>query len=444
MRLAWFSPWPPERSGIAGRSAEVVPLLRARGYTIDVYVSEKNRGAFAPPGASASPAHDFLPRQVTRAYDLVVYQLGNSWLHEFIWPYVFRFPGLSVLHDARLHHARGHSSLSRRDHRAYREEFAWSEPEVAPDAAELAIYGYDGPWYYQWPMTRAIVEASRVTAVHSKREAERLGAAHADREIDYIALGEGVASLPSAADRAAARATLGLAPESVAFGVFGGLTADKRLIPILRAFAATAARVPTARLVLAGTPHGSVDVTALAASLGVAEKVIVAGPLEDHGFDAAIGAVDVSLHLRFPTAREMSGPWLRALSAGRATVITDLEHLAGVPAVDPRSWRPLPGAASRPPIAVAIDILDEDHSLRRAMIRLATDAPLRTALGDAGREYWEASHTVERMVDDYERVLVRAAAMPPPDARLPATLRPDPFASLDQLLAATGATCGLR
>ena len=79
------------------------------------------------------------------------------------------------------------------------------------------------------------------------------------------------------------------------------------------------------------------------------------------------------------------------------------------------------------------------------MIRLATDAPLRTALGDAGREYWEASHTVERMVDDYERVLVRAAATPPPpDARLPATLRPDPFASLDQLLAATGATCGLR
>jgi len=125
-------------------------------------------------------------------------------------------------------------------------------------------------------------------------------------------------------------------------------------------------------------------------------------------------------------------------------VITDLEHLAGVPAIDPRSWRPLPGAASRAPVAVAIDILDEDHSLRRAMIRLATDAPLRTALGNAGREYWEASHTVERMVDDYERVLVRAAAMPPPDATLPATLRPDPFASLDQLLAETGAVCALR
>lgn len=421
-----------------------MPLLRTRGHTIDVYVSEKNAAAVAVPGAPASRAHEFLPRHVTRPYDVVVYQLGNSWLHEFIWPYVFRFPGLAVLHDARLHHARGHSSLSRRDHRAYREEFAWSERDVAPDAAELAIYGFDGPFYYHWPMTRAVVEASLVTAAHTKSEAVRLGAAHPGRAIEYIALGEGVASPPSAADRAAARARLGLAPEAVVFGAFGGLTADKRLIPILRAFAATTARVPTARLLLAGTPHSSVDVTGLAASLGVAEKVLVSGPLDDHAFDAAIGAVDVSLHLRFPTALEMSGPWLRALSAGRATVITDLEHLTGVPALDPRSWRPLPGSESRRPIAVAIDILDEDHSLRRAMLRLATDPSLRTALGEAGREYWEATHTVERMVADYERVLARAAAAPPPDAALPASLRPDPFASLDQLLTETGATCALR
>ena len=443
MRLAWFSPWPPDRSGIAGRSAEIVPLLGARGHAIDVYVSEKNRAASAPAGASASQAHDFLPRHLTRPYDLVVYQLGNSWLHDFIWPYVFRFPGLAMLHDARLHHARGHSSLSRRDHRAYREEFAWSQPDVAADAAELAIRGFDGPYYYDWPMTRAVVDASRLTAVHTKSEAVRLAAAHPGRTIDYLTLGEGVGTM-AAAGRTAAREQLGLAPEVVAFGVFGGLTADKRLLPILRAFAATAARLPTARLVLAGTPHGSVDVSGLAASLGVANRVSLTGPLDDAAFDAAICAIDVSLHLRWPTAREMSGPWLRALSAGRATVITDLEHLAHVPALDPRSWRPLAAASSEPPVAVAIDILDEEHSLRRAMWRLATDAPLRDALGAAGRRYWQATHTVERMIADYEGVLARAAASPSPDVTLPAALRPDPFASLNRLMSETGAACELR
>jgi hypothetical protein len=43
-------------------------------------------------------------------YDLCVYQTGNSRTHEFIWPYLFRWPGLVVLHDARLHHARARRS----------------------------------------------------------------------------------------------------------------------------------------------------------------------------------------------------------------------------------------------------------------------------------------------------------------------------------------------
>jgi hypothetical protein len=55
--------------------------------------------------------------------------------------------------------------------------------------------------------------------------------------------------------------------------------------------------------------------------------------LTDH-----LAACDVTLNLRWPTARETSGPWLRALAAGRATVITDLVHLDDVPSLDPRTW----------------------------------------------------------------------------------------------------------
>ena len=42
MRLAWFSPWPPQRSGIAGRSAELVAALAARGHAIDVFVDDQD------------------------------------------------------------------------------------------------------------------------------------------------------------------------------------------------------------------------------------------------------------------------------------------------------------------------------------------------------------------------------------------------------------------
>ena len=36
----------------------------------------------------------------------IVYQLGNSASHDFMWAYLFRYPGLLVLHDAQVHQAR--------------------------------------------------------------------------------------------------------------------------------------------------------------------------------------------------------------------------------------------------------------------------------------------------------------------------------------------------
>src|SRR6185503_4773773 len=119
VRLAWWSPWPPQRSGIAGRSAELVPLLAARGHSIDVFVDgtrvRSPLTADEPPSAGAVRvvnAHDFVWRQAKDPYDLAVYQVGNSHLHKFIWPYLYRYPGLAVLHDGRVHHARAEALLS--------------------------------------------------------------------------------------------------------------------------------------------------------------------------------------------------------------------------------------------------------------------------------------------------------------------------------------------
>jgi glycosyltransferase involved in cell wall biosynthesis len=444
MRLAWFSPWPPDRSGVAGRSAEVVPLLAERGHGIDVFVDERRvpveRGhASAPPEPGAvrvQSAHEFIWRERRGSYDLTVYQLGNSELHDFTWPYLFRWPGLVVLHDARLHHARGKSLLARKRHAEYRVEFTWNQPGVSADAAELAIRGFAGVYYYQWPMVRSVVDSARLVACHAPAAAAELAGAYPDRSFDHIALGEGRA-MPAPEierDRRRIRTLYGLPESAIVFGVFGGLTAERRMSQILAAFAATRQNIPNVRLLLAGQPDPAVALDDQIQSLGIGDVTCRLDSVDDARFDAAIAAVDVSLNLRWPTALEMSGPWLRALAAGRPTVIVDLAHLAGVPALDPRTWRPhTPGPPSGDapdPVAVAIDILDEDHSLRKAMAQLATDTALRRTLGAAARRYWEAHHTVDRMVGDYERVMARAASLPRSAApvSLPAHLRPDPLA----------------
>jgi hypothetical protein len=65
-------------------------------------------------------------------------------------------------------------------------------------------------------------------------------------------------------------------------------------------------------------------------------------------------------------------------------------------------------------VAIAIDLLDEDESLRLAMRALAGEPKLRASLARAGHAYWSAHHTLDAMTDDYQRLIAKAAARPAP------------------------------
>ena len=424
MRLAWFSPFPPVRTGIAAVSAELVAALERHGHAIDRYPVEA--------------AHDFPWRHRQRRYDLVVYQFGNSSHHDYEWAYALTYPGLVVLHDTHLHHARAAFLLRERRAADYRADFIRNHPDVSADAAELGVAGFDSFLYYQWPMVRGLVDASRLVAVHG--EATRLSLIESlstsnsatpnsqltpntqlptpnsqsdlSERVVSIRLGHGQLVTPDQRHQARrrVRGKYAIADEAVVFVCAGGITPEKRIPQVLAAFRATLAYAPSARLLLAGGTAEHYDVRADITDHGLEEHVIVTGYVEsDDDLTEHLAASDVSLNLRWPTAGETSGPWLRALAAGVATVITDLVHLGDVPSLDPRTWtdRTSP-LALRASICVAIDILDEDHSLRLAMRRLATDADLRATLGRAGQEYWQREHSLERMVEDYERVMRRA------------------------------------
>lgn len=427
MRLAWFSPMPPVRSGIAACSAELVAAL-SREHQIDVYCDAAGQGQLRHPAVSS--AHEFIWRHRGQPYDLTVYQLGNSSHHDYLWPYLFRYPGLAVLHDAHLHHARAAALLRTKRADDYRVEFAANHPDASPDEAELAVAGFDNHLYYGWPMTRLIVRASRASAVHAPGIADTLREENPDAAVETIRLGHGtlVSASDAATARASVRAARGIPADAILFGVFGGLTPEKRIPQVLDALAHVRAHVPSAHLLLAGAPARHYDVAADVHARGLDPHVTITGYLDgEDELTAHLAACDVSLNLRWPTAREMSGPWLRALAAGRPTIVTDLAHLTDVPSLDPRTWVPRvavrgPRSAASDAVTIALDILDEDHSLRLAMRRLATDAELRARLGAEGQRYWEREHSVGTMLSDYRRVLPIAAARPVPRVDLPAHL----------------------
>src|SRR4051812_23990505 len=174
VRIAWFSPLPPIRSGIATYSAAIVPRLSGT-HAIDCF-SEEN-------------ARDFVWQARRDPYDLVVYQLGNAPCHDYMWGYLAAFPGLVVLHDARLHQARARSLLQQERFDDYRREFWYDHPEACRDVVEYAVAGLGGPIYYCWPMLRVVLRTARLVAVHNPRVAADVREEYGGTAIEAIHLG---------------------------------------------------------------------------------------------------------------------------------------------------------------------------------------------------------------------------------------------------------------
>ena len=84
MRLAFFSPLPPARSGIADYSAALIEALSPLAEL------ETFSGGDAP----------FDPAR----FDVALYQIGNNGHHGFVYEAALRHPGVVVMHEFNLHH----------------------------------------------------------------------------------------------------------------------------------------------------------------------------------------------------------------------------------------------------------------------------------------------------------------------------------------------------
>jgi glycosyltransferase involved in cell wall biosynthesis len=420
LRLAFVSPLPPAATGIADHAADVLELLAGR-HELDLFHGQETVDASRlPESAAILPASELVGRHRARPYDLVAYQMGNGRAHDFAYRLLSRVPGLLVLHDLVLHHARAALFLEsdavlawRRDpssaaaHAAARPSLdAWrSELEYAYPGrgqrlfdADLGTVGDLLP--YAYPLFRVPVEASRAVAVHNAFMAAAVRAEVPGREVVVVPQPARREPVPPERVRAL-RSRLGFREDEVVVGSFGLVTPEKRTWCLARALTRAAARDPRLRLLLAGPVPDPPRLQALLARAGAAARAVVTGRVPFEELAAHVEATDVVVHLRYPTARETSGALLRVLAQGRPTVISGLEHQGDIPA----------------DAVVRTDLEDEESATTRAIARLAGDPGARVRLGEAAAAYVRREHAPARVRGAWEEALERARRLPDPPPR---------------------------
>ena len=377
LRLAYFSPLPPARSGIADYSRELLTRLAQRA-RVDVFSADP--AAVDPALRQQVPLYplDHYPRRRWQ-YDVALYQMGNSAHHEAIYRLLRRYPGVVVLHDLVLHHFIADRTAGRGDYPGYVRELAYAGGAAGIHRA-WAIHAGEAPHPLATvPLNERVVDLSLGAIVHSRYAQRRLQVAQPARPVHAVPAP--VAVRPGRPRRDA----LPWPEDALIFASLGQVTASRRLDEALRAFARLHERQPQARYLIAGELLPDADVAGAIKALGLGEWVHVTGYVD--GLQAFVdwaATADVVVNLRRPTLGETSATALRALAAGRALVVSDHGWYAELPD------------------AVAVKVPPGDEgALLAALERLAREPERRARLGDAARAYVVAEHDPGRVADAY-------------------------------------------
>ena len=366
MRVAFFSPMPPARSGIADYSAALVePLARL----LELEVFDAAPAAFDP-----------------SRFDVALYQVGNNPHHGFVYEAALRHPGVVVLHEANLHHLLADLTIRRGDWDAYLREVEYAGGPEASAYTRRVRALETGPDYEGVPMTRRLIESARAIIVHSSAVLDHVRAAGYRGPVARIPHGAWLAS----ADRLTWRERLGIADDAPLIGIFGFLKPYKRIPESLRAFRRLLRVEPRAKLILAGEPHPDFPLDSAIHALGLAASVRVLGftPIED--FTGSMAACDIVLNLRYPTVGETSGSLLRAMGLGKPVLVSDVG-----------AFRDLPGDIC---LKVAVGPIEEDEIFEYLNLLVARP-DLARALGARAHRWVEQECTWEQVAQRYASFL---------------------------------------
>ncbi len=371
-RLAFVSPLPPEHTGIADYSSELLPEL-AKYYDIEVVVAQ-DRVVDTWVQANGPVRDTQWLRDNARKIDRVLYQLGNSPFHQCMLTLQEEVPGVVVLHDfflsgllayqeemgfvqhlwvQALYHAHGYSAVRERYH--------------AKNLTDVKM---------KYPVNLEVLQLAQGVIVHSEYS-RRLASEWYGK--DYAADWTLIPLLrtPSAElDRGQCRATLGLRTDDFVVCSFGFLNPTKLNHRLLHAWLhSSLSKNDKCILVFVGdhkNEYGFQLIEAIRAS-GLRKRVRITGWADMPLFRNYLAAADIAVQLRTLSRGETSAAVLDCMNHALPTIVNANGSMADLPS--DAVWM-LPDAFEDGALIEALEVLWQSAERRLSLGRRAQEVIL--------------------------------------------------------------------
>lgn len=384
-RLAYVSPLPPARSGIADYSAELLPEL-ARHYRIELITDQEQ---VSDPQARACWPVRSVQWFVEHAdeFDRVLYHFGNSGFHAHMFRLLSAVPGVVVLHDFFLSSAVERAEFYYGKSNAFRRALYSSHGYRA--ILDYTHSGEPEKVIWKYPCNLDVLQQAHGLIVHSAYSRELAAGWYGASQNPDWAIIPLMRQAAMPAERSMARGALGFSEEDFLVCSFGMLGPTKLNHRVLDAWLnSSLSRDDRCHLVFVGENHAGAYGQRLANRIRNSRhrgRIHVTGWADAATFRHYLDAADVGVQLRTLSRGETSAAVLDCMNHGIATIINVHGSMAEIS--DDAVWK-LPD-----------DFADEQ--LIEALESLCRDDERRTALGRAGRNIIGRDHNPRACGDRY-------------------------------------------
>ena len=403
-KLAYVSPLPPERTGIADYSAELIPEL-IRWYEVEVVIDQPQvTNDFIQSNCAIRTVEEF--RAGAGGYARVLYHFGNSQFHKHMFELLEEIPGIVVLHDFFLSGVQMYRESLGPSGRWGGGAIFLSHGYGAIGERAIALDENDIAWRY--PMNLPVIQNALGVIVHGNHSCGLARQWYGDRA---AADWEVIPLLRSPAvgmSHDLARKALGLAEGEIlvcSFGMLGVTKLNHRLLDAwLGSPLATDER---AHLMFVGENDRGDYGRALVRRIEHNEsgqRIHITGWADTETFRRYLAAADIGVQLRTKSRGETSAAVLDCMNHGLATIVNAHGSLADL---DPQGVWLLPDEFS-------------DADLVEALTALACDVRRRRELGNKAKDIIHTHHAPSTCGNQYADAIERIYARI--DAGLPGLL----------------------
>ncbi|MDI6783051.1 MAG: methyltransferase domain-containing protein [bacterium] len=397
MRIAYFSPLHPVKSGISKYSEDLLPYL-ANHAEIDLYIDD-----YQPSSQKISSSFKIYPytryyKQMNE-YDIALYHLGNNLYHRYMYPLTLTHPGITVLHDFHLFHLLAGITYVNWDSETFTRDMEINHGEAGKNAANRFIHGtFTELDKFLFSMNKEIIESSYGVVVHSDYYKRYITEHYPTKPVATIPMHIGGKSnsrlrgndvIPAKAgtkSKLNLREKLGFTADQCIIISLGFIGVFKRIDVALRAVARLVQEFPNVRYVLVGESNKEYDVYCEIRNLHLENYVRVTEFVDEKTYNDYSNIADISINLRYPSAGETSLTLHQSFAAGISTLVSNYRQYAEYP----------------DECCLKIDLSpNEEENLLAALRRLVSNEPFRKELGTNARKYVLENCTLDLVAREY-------------------------------------------